>query len=413
MRSALFLIFAAWVGVAHCQQAAVSQDWLDNLREERTTIVSLLAVRAALFVPNLLGLPVPVSRDNLEKALLLNGFDPASPIDSEEAMRQLLTFDRGYRQKLKERLAEIDRELQAGGTPAAPPQTQAAPLVPVGGSLFGDDAGSRGLGFDQYIEETRREATSGSTTGGALQLVAGGATLFGQALCTFTVELIITAGTEVVDRDPASPSRGRSVLMVPASAESGFHVQLYHPATGKARLSGRDARIALEQKGYLVATGNGWRGTQAYEDFVNYGAGYQRGATACSAPSVPAAAGTLRVTANGSVIRGGDRYANVAVKWMIDNPTGKPIRFTKMTRTQWVMQRDGSGRFTGGRWETDTQRGFTLPSGRSEKQAYPWLPCNGKGNANGTYREVYEGSDADGNPVTLELEFNGGEAKWP
>lgn len=419
MRLAICLILAAWVGWAHGQERGVSQDWLDNLQEERTTIVALLSAPDILFVNVPLDVPMPVSAEVLETALVLIEFDPKSTIDSATAMRRFLQFDRGYRQSLQARLAEIDQALQAAGMPVPPspapatPATPAAPTAPVGGSLFGGDATSRGLAFDEYIEQTQRATTPHASESGALEVSADGTALLGRPICTYTVELIITSGTERIDRDPNSPSHGQSVLQVPAPAENGFHVQLYHPATGTVRLSGRDARIALEQKGYLVATGDGWRSTPAYEDFVNYGAGYQRGANACTASSPVRLAGMPSATARGTVARAGNGFANVDIKWTIDNPTGKPIRFTRMMRTHWVMRQDGMGRFAGGEWQTDSQRGFTLPAGRSERPSNTWLPSSGRGNASGTYREVYEGTDAEGNPIVLELEFNGADANWP
>jgi hypothetical protein len=311
MRRVLFLIFVAFAvvdfhGVAHCQPAAVNQHWLASLRDERAMLVTLLEIRGKLFVPTFLGFPAPVARGDLEKGLLLARIEQPQ-FDSEDAMRQLLRFDRSYRQELETRLTEIERELQAAGVPAAAvPPGPAPPVVPMGGSLFGGSAPSRGLAFDQYIEETRRDPTPPSSTSGALQMDADGVRLLGQPLCTFAMEVIITAGTEVIDRNPVSQSYGRSVLHVPAAAENGFHVQLFHPAYGKMRLSGREARIALEHKGYLVATADGWRGTQVYENFVNYGAGYQRGTVVCAEASPPEGTGAVQVA---------DPWASVLGPW--------------------------------------------------------------------------------------------------
>jgi hypothetical protein len=96
--------------------------------------------------------------------------------------------------------------------------------------------------------------------------------------------------------------------------------------------------------------------------------------------------------------------ARIDVRWTIENPSGKPIRFTTMTRTAWQSQNDSQGRSVGGQWVvSQSDLGFTLKPGTNHKKTFQWFPCNGRGHATGTYREVQEGTDAEGNPVRLVL----------
>ncbi len=77
-----------------------------------------------------------------------------------------------------------------------------------------------------------------------------------------------------------------------------------------------------------------------------------------------------------------------------------------------MTRNDGSGRFVGGSWVTDEISDFTLGAEGGQREGHTWLPCTGRGSCTGTYREVYEGSDARSHPVQLILEFQGGELRW-
>ena len=413
MRVLASLLLVAFFGAVHSQPAGVSEGWVRNLQEERVTIVAQLETRGVIFMPHMLGLPVPVSRENFERALLLAAFDPDKPFDVQAVTATTLRFDREYRQQLRNRIAVIDSALGSANV-----QAPVAPSPPR--SLFTDGGpgsepvDSRGLSFDEYLEgQTSDQARIERD----FQIWSDGSTaryLRGQEICTFTVELIITGGTDRANIDPLRGALGQPVLFVPTHAKAEFHVQLYHPSLGTVRLSGHDALTALGRKGYFEKQEGGWQSTAAYDNFVNYGAGYQRGAQSCKTDSTTGGGGAPRViTKNGTVVQHKSGRVEVGVRWTIENPTGKAIRFTKMTRTRWVMQNDGMGRFVGGTSVTDTQSGFTLKPGRTTKDVHTWLPSSGRGNAGGTYREVYEGTDDQGKPVRLVLEFKGSEARWP
>jgi hypothetical protein len=257
------LILATFVSASHAQQPVISDASVRDHNEERATIVSLLEMRGVFFVPNIFGIAAPVSHENLLNSALLAAVDRNRHVDVEAMLKEAMRFDREFRQRLQGRLAAIDAELpnpatQAPGTAGSQPSTSSSIFSDLGTGV-GSDALSQGSTYDAFLEA---QASGPGSSAGVVD-GPGGIILRGQPLCTFKVELIITAGTEQLDRDHDSPSFGRSVLRVPISAEEGFQVQLHHPAAGVVRLMGREARRALVEKGYLVADRDGWRGTPA------------------------------------------------------------------------------------------------------------------------------------------------------
>lgn len=361
-----------------------------SLREERATFSALLGLRGVLFVPTIFGVAVPVRQEALKDALLIRRIENPA-FDAESAFGELLRFDRSYRAQLQSRLAMIDGQLGAAPSPPAP-----APSPP----LLGVDPTSR-PGFDRHLEEQQAGGAGPRDGDRALRITPTSATLFGLPLCGFSIELIITSGQEQTDRTPGSPTYGRRTLWVPASEEAGFQVQLFHPGAGVVRLHGAAARAALERKGYLVATAQGWRGTPAYENFVNHGAGYQRQAVAC------ADAGQLSAVAEAIVIENRVNRAKVEIRFTIENPTGVEVRLERGRRTHWLPRNDGSGRYIGGSTTTDDPgRALSVPPGTSVLRRSGWLPCSG-GQCAGSYQEDWEGHDASGQPRRLTLRFSG------
>jgi hypothetical protein len=263
-------------------------------------------------------------------------------------------------------------------------------------------------------------STTGATAGGGaaadsilVMTTPTSGTLYGQPICTWYTQLIITAESQ-------NSLFGDSFnqVVVPANEVERFHIQLFHRGLNlTARLSGKAALQVLVAKGYFRREGAGgpWVSTEDYDNFVNYGRQAPPVTPSCdtgTAPVVPGGtpAGVTviygAVTSAGKVNDWGNR-ARYGVRWNIPNPTGAPITFTSGTETQWVPKNDYAGRFVEGDYETITARGFTLPAAGDTISRDIMVPCVSS-TCQGTYIMELDGQDSYGNPVRLVVEFSTG-----